>query len=74
MWVTGQQTHRCDISQHLSLEGLLDVGAVSLLLLHDVFPVRVGDDQASVQHGRLSRGGLPKVERAQWHMRGFGSG
>ena len=53
MLVAGFQTHRCDISEHLSLKRLLDVSTVPLLLLHYVFPLRVWHNEASLQHWQL---------------------
>lgn len=47
-------THRCDISEHLSLKCSLDVSTVPLLLLHYVFPVRVWHNKAPLQHRQLS--------------------
>ena len=54
----GFHTHRGDISQHLSCKSLLDVSTVPLLLLHNVFPVRVGHNEASLLHGELGWSGL----------------
>ena len=60
--LTWFKTYRSDVSKDVSLEGALDVRAVSLLLPHDVLPLGVRHNQASVQHRHLSQGRLRSRE------------
>lgn len=64
----GFHTYRGDISKHLSCKSLLDVSTVSLLLLHDVFPVRVGHNEASLLHRELGWRGLNREGDTGGHV------
>lgn len=64
------QTYWCDVSQHGSLKGLLDVSTVPLLLFHYVFPQKIRDYEASLQNRQfgwrvLNDGILGKIQVQQ---------